>query len=186
MRPQKVSDTDLFLGLTTVLKTKGYDGASLNDLADATGLKKASLYHRFPGGKKEITQMVLNQVEAWLKDNILRVLTNRDEKPMNRLSTALNNFQVLYEDGKAVCILRALSIGNGLDLFGAELRNAMEIWIDGFVQLGLDLGMTKEEAGEKATNVLISIQGSLVVANNLGTPEIFNKTLSDISAMYKK
>ncbi|MDH3644464.1 MAG: TetR/AcrR family transcriptional regulator, partial [Gammaproteobacteria bacterium] len=35
--------------LVTVFKKRGYEGATLNQLADATGLSKASLYHHFPG-----------------------------------------------------------------------------------------------------------------------------------------
>jgi len=54
MRPQKVNNTELVKGLLNVFRSKGYDGASLNDLAVASGLQKASLYHRFPNGKKEI------------------------------------------------------------------------------------------------------------------------------------
>ena len=48
MRPQKVQDTEMLQGLMAVLRSRGYDGASLKELSDSTGLKKASLYHRFP------------------------------------------------------------------------------------------------------------------------------------------
>ena len=54
MRPQKTLDEDVLAGLTEVFQSKGYEAASLQDLARATGLKKASLYHRFPGGKKQM------------------------------------------------------------------------------------------------------------------------------------
>ena len=70
MRPQKVEDQALLLGLMAVLSAKGYDGASLNELAESSGLQKASLYHRFPAGKKEITSAVLNYVNEWVKKNI--------------------------------------------------------------------------------------------------------------------
>ena len=56
MRPQKTLDEDVLAGLTEVFQSKGYEAASLQDLARATGLKKASLYHRFPGGKKQMAE----------------------------------------------------------------------------------------------------------------------------------
>ncbi|RZL16088.1 MAG: TetR/AcrR family transcriptional regulator, partial [Pedobacter sp.] len=34
MRPQKILDTDMISGLTKVFRDKGYEGASLNDLAE--------------------------------------------------------------------------------------------------------------------------------------------------------
>jgi len=54
MRPKKVLDETILKGLAEVFRSKGYEGASLKDLSEATGLKKASLYHRFPNGKSEM------------------------------------------------------------------------------------------------------------------------------------
>jgi len=54
MRPSKMSDEKVFEGLSDVFRRKGYDGASYSDLMKATGLVKASLYHRFPGGKADM------------------------------------------------------------------------------------------------------------------------------------
>jgi len=63
MRPQKVIDSDILKGLTKVFRSKGYEGANLSELAQATNLKKASLYHRFPGGKQEMAVTVLTHIE---------------------------------------------------------------------------------------------------------------------------
>ncbi len=43
MRPQKVLDKEILNGLTKIFRSRGYEGASLKELSDATGLKKASL-----------------------------------------------------------------------------------------------------------------------------------------------
>ena len=39
--------------ITEVFIDKGSEGATLTELSRATGLKKASLYYHYPGGKKE-------------------------------------------------------------------------------------------------------------------------------------
>eukprot|EP01034_Spumella_vulgaris_P003226 gene3226-4166_t len=44
----KVFPEDVDRKLTEVFTRFGYDGASMELLSQATGLKKASLYHRFP------------------------------------------------------------------------------------------------------------------------------------------
>ena len=63
MRPSKISDEKVFQGLSDVFRRKGYDGASYSDLMKATGLVKASLYHRFPGGKARGTILLqMNQL----------------------------------------------------------------------------------------------------------------------------
>jgi TetR/AcrR family transcriptional regulator, transcriptional repressor for nem operon len=42
-----------------LFRSKGYAGASMNDLADAVGLKKSSLYVRFPN-KEALVPAVLD------------------------------------------------------------------------------------------------------------------------------
>ena len=55
----KITDGQLTEALTRVFQTYGYDGATLSRISDATGLQRASLYHRFPGGKEEMAKFVL-------------------------------------------------------------------------------------------------------------------------------
>jgi Bacterial regulatory proteins, tetR family len=40
----------------------GFEGVSVKHLADATGLEKASLYYRCPGGKDEIVMAVAKRL----------------------------------------------------------------------------------------------------------------------------
>ena len=186
MRPQKIMDTDLLNGLMSVLRSKGYDGASLNELASSSGLKKASLYHRYPGGKKEIALAVLNHVDEWVDAHILKLLSNKNILPARRLKKTIDNIKLIYGNGTTACILKALSSKNGLELFGSELRGSMEKWIRGFTSLGLELGFTKKEANIKATEVLVMIQGSLVVSNIFENPKAFQQALQKIKVMYTK
>ena len=60
MRPQKVQDIEIMTSLVKTFRSRGYEGSSLAELAKSTGLKKASLYHRFPKGKEEMAIAVLN------------------------------------------------------------------------------------------------------------------------------
>src|SRR5260370_334080 len=52
MRPAKVTDAQLYEDLAAVFRRKGYAGTSYSDIREATGLVKASLYHRFPRSKE--------------------------------------------------------------------------------------------------------------------------------------
>jgi AcrR family transcriptional regulator len=186
MRPQKVEDQALLSGLMTVLSAKGYDGASLNELAEASGLQKASLYHRFPAGKKEITSAVLNYVNDWVKKNIYALLTNSSLSPSERLKTAIKNINELYNNGNSICILRALSMDTGVEIFGEQIKESMLLWVKGFTALGEDCGFTKDIAREKAYQVLINIQGSLIVSKSLGSNSWYKAALKNIETMYHK
>ena len=185
MRPQKVEGQQLLIGLMSVLRTKGYDGASLNDLAKSTGLQKASLYHRYPGGKKDIAQAVLSFVEAWSDEHILQPLHDQHRAPLERLSTALDRIKILYDNGEATCLYRALLTGSSSDLFGEELKSALTKWLSGFTVLGVALGLDQRLAEEKALKVLVTLQGSLIVAQGLQDTLPFTRALSEIERMYK-
>ena len=117
MRPQKVQDIDIMTSLVKTFRSKGYEGASLTELAQSTGLKKASLYHRFPKGKQEMAIAVLNYIDEWVENHIIKSLTDVDKTPTERLINGLDEIRNSYDGGKETCIFRALSLGQSLELF---------------------------------------------------------------------
>lgn len=59
-----------------LFRERGYDAVSLNDLAEALGMRKASLYHHAPGGKEalfvEVMERILRRHRAGLEQAIQR------------------------------------------------------------------------------------------------------------------
>jgi hypothetical protein len=48
----------------------GYrEGASLSLISEATGLGKGCLYHFFPGGKEEMADAVLSEIDGWFENH---------------------------------------------------------------------------------------------------------------------
>lgn len=184
MRPQKVNDEELMEKMLPLVRKRGYVGTSLNELAAVTGLKKASLYHRFPGGKEEIIHAMLRNVSAWVKENIIEVLKEENNRPEKRLKAAIKNIATFYDNGKSPCLLRSLSMETGEDLFVKELNAGMERWIEAFMKLGSDLGLPENEARDRATETLVLIQGSLVVSQTLKNTQPFKQALVKIEKMY--
>ena len=184
MRPQKILDTDMIAGLTKVFRDKGYEGASLNDLADVTGLKKASLYHRFPNGKQEMAESVLNYIDQWVDDNIFFPLMDENQPTKLRLKEALKNIGILYNGGENTCVLRAFSMQGGLSLFEQQIKSGMEKWISAFNALGISLQLTSIQSHQNAVQTLIELQGSLIVTRGLADTNIFESTLKNIEKRY--
>ncbi len=184
MRPQKVQDIDMLVGFLSVFRSKGYDGASVNELAKAARLKKASLYHRFPGGKKEMVGAVLEHIEDWTFQNFYNILTDKDIKPEERLSKALTNIKGLYDNGKSVCIYRALLMDSSMGLFGDTIKRGVAQWVDSFKEIGMAFKLKEVESKEKAQQTFIDIQGSLVLSKATGSISPFTKTLKNIELRY--
>jgi len=186
MRPQKVLDIDIINGLAEVFRSKGYDGTSLAELADATNLKKASLYHRFPGGKEEMANAVLNYINDWVVSNILDVLMDDSYESTKRLKLALDNVRILYDYGNKVCVFKAFSMKSGLELFEEQIATGMTAWINAFKQIGIALKLKQKEAESYAEQTFVEIQGSLIVAKGMGNLNVFENALKRIESRYLK
>lgn len=186
MRPQKIVDKDLLIALTSVFRAKGYEGTSLKELSEATGLKKASLYHRFPNGKQEMAESVFKYMAQWVEENIFSALNDESFSPEVRLKNGLAQIKTLYAGGKEICILRALSMQTGMDLFEQNISIGLNKWINAFTEVGTALQLSPKKAKEKATQTLIEIQGSLILTKGLNDITIFEKSLQNIENGYLK
>lgn len=61
---EKPTRQRLLDGFSAQLLSEGYSGISLDQIAGAAGIRKASLYHHFPGGKEELcTEVALRYIE---------------------------------------------------------------------------------------------------------------------------
>ena len=186
MRPQKIDDSELMWKLFEVLRSKGYAGTSLNDLAEAAGLKKASLYHRFPNGKEEITLTVLAYSREIVDNTILDVLKDSGKEPEIRLKVALKNISKFYDQGKKTCLTRALSTEKDWPILTDLLKTGSEKWIHAFQTIAIDLGFDIEVVEDMALDTIIRIQGSLLISNYLDSVLPFKKTLRKIEKLYLK
>lgn len=184
MRPQKISDGELLDKMLDVFRNNGFEGSSMQDLADATGLKKPSLYHRFPGGKEEMVFAVLDKVAININDNILNCLMNDKLSIDDRINSALVEINLLYGGGLTPCLFRTLLMGPWLSVFKEKLEMGMNLWIDAFLQCGLDAGFIEVDAQRKATQAVVMIQGSLVVSQIKQTTTPFSNALDYIRGMY--
>jgi len=172
----KVEDEALVDRLMRVFRTHGYEGASLSRISEATGLQRASLYHRFPGGKAEMAEAVLEHAHDWLREHALEPLA-RTGDPKDRLAEMCGRLDEFYESGRRSCILEALSLGNGDNPFREDTRDAIGTWTGAIADVLEEAGRTREEAEARARDAVIRIQGSLVVARATGDPGVFRETL---------
>ncbi|MCE7057217.1 TetR/AcrR family transcriptional regulator [Algoriphagus sp. AGSA1] len=184
MRPQKVLDGDLMNGLAKVFRSLGYEGASLQELSVETGLKKASLYHRFPNGKQEMAESVLLHFDQWVKNNVFSALSDEKHDPIIRLKLGLEQIRLLYEGGNQMCVFRTLSMDKGLQLFENNLQEGIQQWINAFVNIGLAFHLSLEKAEQLAIQNMIDIQGSLVLSRIMKDKTIFENALKNIEERY--
>jgi TetR/AcrR family transcriptional repressor of lmrAB and yxaGH operons len=179
-RPRSIEEPALIAALARVFADVGYEGASLARLSRAAGLKKPSLYHRFPGGKQQMAEEVLAAVGVWLQDEVLNVL-NGPGTPADRLARVAANLDGFYRGGRQSCLLNMLSsphIAEGP--FAPTIRSAFDQLVSGLAGLAADAGLPAPRQG--AERAVMLLQGSLVMSRGLGTTEPFRNFLKMLPA----
>ena len=184
MANPKFTQDEVVGKLMQVFRKVGYDGASLSELAKATGLKKASLYHRFPGGKKEMAEVVLAFVDEWVESNITRVLFG-EGSPEARLRKVFTNIDQLYTGGENPCVLESMAAGSGLPIFQQTIGKSFKDIAKGFTHLAKGFGFTPKKAEKMGMETLIKIQGALIVAQGTGDFRIFENTMKDLKKQFR-
>ena len=184
MAHPKIESDALLEKLFELFRATGYDGASLGQLAEATGLKKASLYHRFPNGKEQMAASVLTYANEWIQAHILAPL-HRAGDPETRLAEALTGFRTLYDDGRKACLLRAFSLGSSTSQFSPAVGAAFQALLDGLAHLARDYGHPDAEALRWAENTVVALEGALVVAGAMQKPELFQRALDQMATQVR-
>lgn len=177
-RPQSIGEDMLVARLACVFRDVGYEGASLALLSQATGLRKASLYHRFPAGKRQMAEEVLAAALAWFSENVLVPLRG-EGAPQARLAAVTEQLDGFYEGGRRACLLNMLASPRIEDgPFSPAIKGAFEALIDAFAKLARDAGHAPKAARGRAERSVMMLQGSLVLSRGLGSGEPFLKFLA--------
>jgi TetR/AcrR family transcriptional regulator, lmrAB and yxaGH operons repressor len=177
MALQTIDNDTLSESLFEIFRSCGYEGATISRLSEATGLKKSSLYHRFPAGKDDMVKAVVSYVSAQLHQNVIEPLLDSDVLPVQRFSNMLVTIKVFYSDGQKNCLLNALTLGNGLDEIKALLVKDYNTLLEALIKLGKDAGMAQVEAERRAEHFLIAIQGALVIQRLTNNPLTFGNCM---------
>ena len=178
MRPAKVSEEQLMKDLSAVFRRKGYDGASFADLMDATGLVKASLYHRFPNGKAGVADAVLSSVDARFADYVLKPAFDPGA-PVSRARQIARRLREFYADGAQWCLLDTLSLANTPSVL-RHAGHSMNFWIESFARLGREAGIPATLARRRAEQAVAAIEGSLIVSRVTKNRRPFLRTLAGL------
>lgn len=175
MRPAKITEHKLYDRISGVFRKKGYDGATYAELMRATGLVKASLYHRFPGGKEDMVEAVLSAADKRFSEYVLAPAFTPGPV-LERTRQVARNLGKFYSSGESWCLLDTLTLTDNPAVL-RHARRSMEMWIDTFARLSIEAGTAPESARRRARAAVAAIQGALVVSRVTGDRHTFLRTL---------
>ncbi|MBE9048582.1 TetR/AcrR family transcriptional regulator [Pleurocapsales cyanobacterium LEGE 10410] len=165
--------------LIPVFRHYGYEGATVSRLSDATGLKKASLYHHFQGGKEQMAAAVLEYVANWLDENVFTPLQS-DKPPSERIRAMSQGLDKFYDSGQDPCLLSVMSVGEADNLFHQQLEQSLNHWLALLTQVIEETGVEPELARQRAEDALMMIQGALVLVRVNNDTQPFKRAIAKL------
>ncbi|MHB1302728.1 MAG: TetR/AcrR family transcriptional regulator [Acidiphilium sp.] len=164
--------------LAEIFREYGYEGASLSRIAEGTGLGKGSLYHLFPGGKEEMAASVLAHVDAWFVENVYRPLER--DVPAVALAHMWQAVDAYFRSGRRVCLVGAFALDATRDRFADAINAYFARWIAALADALARAG--RANATALAEEIVLGIQGALVLARATGGTALFGRTLTRLRA----
>lgn len=164
-----VSREALINDLAGVFRQHGYDGTSLTELASATGLGKASLYHHFPGGKADMAGVLVRHHIAEVHGLAFSHLTT-GEPAERRLQRFLDGFERYTANGERSCLLVILGQGNPDLPFQDLVRHQFDDWTSALCATFEAQGQGSKRSKRRALAVMTELYGGLCLGRLLASP----------------
>jgi TetR/AcrR family transcriptional repressor of lmrAB and yxaGH operons len=144
---------------------RGYHGTALNDILDAAGSPRGSLYFHFPGGKEEIGEVASSLAGEAVRGviaNAAETSNNVEDFLKHIVQTMASNLERSdYTEGCPIATT-ALETAAQSDVLGSAARNAFQSWehelTRGFERFGM------KGATVLAAMVLSQLEGALLLA----------------------
>ncbi len=138
-------ESELWAAATRLFRQRGYHATSMQDLAEALGMNRGSLYH-YIDSKDDLLWSILNRTFDLLEERVVRLLQG-DAPPLGRLTDAIHaHLRVAADHADEMSLiqieLRSLNPERRTQLI--ERRDAYEAAWRGAIAAGVASGAIRE------------------------------------------
>jgi AcrR family transcriptional regulator len=168
--------SDAITRVAEVFRELGFEGASLFEITERTGLSKGSLYHFFPEGKEGMAAEILGHIDQWFVREIFEPL-ERDE-PHAAIAQMWKTVDSYFRSGRRVCLLGAFALDETRDRFAKPIKLYFKRWIEALDGALVRAGVDAATARPLAEDIVGGIQGALTLARALKEDAVFGRTLT--------
>ncbi len=170
-RPPSIDDEELIDRIVSVFREKGFAGTAIGDLSVASGLQRASLYHRFPDGKDEMADVALTKVGQrflWIIEPM------RDDPDVTKgIAETARRLGEFYGAGALSCVLDTMTLAGAPPKLREHARALAMAWIDAMAAAARRSGHRPGPARRAAQDAFVRIEGALVLGRVTGTTGAF-------------
>ena len=146
---------------------RGYHGTGLQDILEAGGAPRGSLYFHFPKGKEQIGEAAVQLGTEGVRDFITDAAQTSGNVQAFLVTLARGMAANLersgYREGCPVATT-ALETAAQSDVLGRAARGAFQTWEQEIKRALISFGMKANKADRTATAVLSQLEGALLLA----------------------
>jgi len=173
-----------------LVQTRGYNGFSYADIAEALGVTKASLHYHFPS-KGDLGKQLIERYERNFLAALARIDTQSADARQRLRRYAAIYGDVLKDDRMCLCGMLAAEFGTLPEPMRVEMRHffdANEKWLVGVLKQGKREKTLKFSGApaEVAQALIGSLEGAMMIARSYADPARFkavtSRLLSDLGA----
>ena len=156
---------------------KGYDGTSLQAIADAVGIQKASLIYHFPS-KEALRHSVLESLIVYWKTELPRILTVSGDGSDRLISTMTALINFFLEDGNRARLVTREMMDRPREAFSLlkEHFSPWTILITDYLRMGQRSGVYREDMDPDAFIVQVTVMVIGAVSMGSVTSGVVSKT----------
>jgi len=182
----KDTRTRLIETTAALLQHRGYHGTSLNDILEASGAPRGSLYFHFPGGKDELaieaTRGAVDLATRELQEALAQAKTPAQgvRAYVDAAGRLLRETDYTFGCPVAPVILDA---AGGVEELAALCKQAFRTWAEMLRQAFDAAGMPARRADALALLVLAAIEGMLLLARAYRDCGALNSVAAELEAV---
>jgi len=182
--PATPSSSDRILALATrIAQAHGYGGLNLRTLADAVGIRAASLYHHFPS-KAHLAAAV---AKRYWEDAAaaLEAMSADIADPLERLRRFPGTFRASLENGNRMCMASFMSAeyDDLPEAVQAEVRTFADVNVAWLAKTLAAAGVAKpREAKKRARAIFAAVAGAQLMARGRQDIKLFDELIDNYRA----
>lgn len=168
-----------------MLLSRGYEGFSYQDIADAIGIRKASIHHHFTA-KEDLGSAIVERARIRLAE--ARGPVVEDGARIRRLlDNYFGFFERLADEGKKLCLGGRLAADQAVlpDSVRVPHRAFLadnETWLTELMRAGQKTGVVKRDqsAADQALMLRAAIQGAVQIARSQGSGDPYRRIVRQL------
>ena len=162
MPVQKITKEEILLKSSDIFRVKGYHNTSMQDLAEASGLLKGSLYYHFPS-KEMLMKDLLISIHTYLTNKVFPIAEDTSLTPEERMEKLLKKMGKLLLEKEGGCLVgnTTLETVGVVPEFQSVLRAIMDDWTKA-LQIIYAARKSSEQSFRLAQQTIMEFEGAVM------------------------